>query len=60
MLLLRGAVATGLVAVGAGVLCYQTDALNNPWCSSLRVIRFGRSSYAVSIKARAIKIAINL
>ncbi len=32
----------------AGTVCYCTDVLDNPWCSSLRVVRFGRAACAVS------------
>lgn len=40
----------GLAAVaggGLGALCYHTEILNNPWCSSFRVVRFGRATNAV-------------
>ena len=36
----------------AGAVCYHTNLLNNPWCSSFRVIRFGRAANAVSCSSK--------
>lgn len=46
---LVGVSVIGASAAGvAGAVFYNTDVLNNPWCSSFRVVRFGRATNAVS------------
>lgn len=47
-LIRRLAIASAaLTSITAGV-CYHTEVLNNPWCSSFRIVRFGRATNAVS------------
>ena len=36
------------VLAGGGALCRYNDVLNNQWCSSFRIVRFGRAANAVS------------
>ena len=46
-LLSRLSLVSGALVSVAGAACYHTEILNNPWCSSFRVIRFGRATNAV-------------
>lgn len=49
----RLGVACAAVASATGAICYHTDLLNNPWCSSFGVLRFGRATNAVSASWRS-------
>lgn len=42
----RLGLAFAALSSATGALCYHADLLNNPWCSSFRVVRFGRASNA--------------
>jgi len=39
---------SGSLLAGGSTVLYYSDALNNQWCSSFRVVRFGRAANAVS------------
>ncbi len=47
-LLLKSGLAVTALTATSGAICYHTDVLDNPWCSSLRIVRFGRAACAVS------------
>ena len=38
----------GVLAVASAGAIYYADVLNNPWCSSFRIVRSGRAAWAVS------------
>ena len=45
--MLRFGVISAAFVTAAGAV-YHSDVLNNPWCSSFRIVRFGRATNAVS------------
>ena len=47
-LLYKAGLLTAVTSVGAAFAFYEAEVFNTPWFSSLRVVRFGRASYAVS------------
>ena len=44
----RACVISGVLVAGSGTVCWYADLLSNPWCSSFRIVRFGRATNAVS------------
>ena len=47
-LLYKAGLLTVVTSVGATYAFYEAEGFKSSWYSSLRVVRFGRASYAVS------------